>query len=94
MSTMRSLLLVAAVATITALPARASDTSSPYAEGYHTYSNEWADTEMFRAPTPAGPGAPTPGPGPQQVPLDGGLTLLALAGAGYAGKKLRDRRRG
>lgn len=35
---------------------------------------------------PGLPGTPTP------VPLDGGLGLLALAGAGYAAKKLRDRR--
>lgn len=35
---------------------------------------------------PGLPGTPTP------VPLDGGLALLALAGAGYATKKLRDRR--
>lgn len=35
---------------------------------------------------PGLPGNPTP------VPLDGGLGLLALAGAGYAAKKLRDRR--
>lgn len=42
-----------------------------------------------------GPGGPPPPPPPPPpVPLDGGLTLLALAGAGYAGKKLRDRRRG
>jgi len=29
-----------------------------------------------------------PGP-PDQVPVDGGLSLLALAGAGYAARKLR-----
>ena len=29
---------------------------------------------------------------PAPVPLDGGLGLLALAGAGYAAKKLRDHR--
>lgn len=43
-------------------------------------------------PTPGG-GAPNPGGGPTQVPVDGGLTLLALAGTGYAAKKLRDRAR-
>ena len=36
-----------------------------------------------------GPGLPS---NPTPVPLDGGLGLLALAGAGYAAKKLRDRR--
>lgn len=28
---------------------------------------------------------------PDQAPIDGGLSLLALAGGGYALKKLRDR---
>jgi hypothetical protein len=37
----------------------------------------------------SGPGLPAT---PAAVPLDGGLGLLALAGAGYAAKKLRDRR--
>lgn len=36
-----------------------------------------------------GPGLPGT---PTAVPIDGGLGLLALAGAGYAAKKLRDRR--
>jgi hypothetical protein len=37
--------------------------------------------------------APAPGPGdePNRVPVDGGLSLLALAGAGYAVRKLRSR---
>ena len=35
------------------------------------------------------PGAP---PDATPVPLDGGLSLLALAGAGYAAKRLRKRR--
>ncbi len=47
-------------------------------------------------PTPNQPAPPIPGgpggSGPPQVPVDGGLTLLALAGAGYAAKKLRARR--
>ncbi len=30
---------------------------------------------------------------PAQAPIDGGLSLLAAAGGGYAIKKLRDRRR-
>ncbi len=30
---------------------------------------------------------------PGQAPIDGGLSLLALAGGGYALKKLRDRRK-
>lgn len=42
---------------------------------------------------PADEAAP-PGPPPDAppVPLDGGLSLLALAGAGYAAKRLRKRR--
>ena len=31
---------------------------------------------------------------PDQVPIDGGLALLAAAGGGYAIKKLRDRKKG
>jgi hypothetical protein len=30
---------------------------------------------------------------PDQAPIDGGLTLLAAAGGGYAIKKLRDRKK-
>jgi hypothetical protein len=37
----------------------------------------------------AQPGLPS---APSQAPIDGGLSLLALAGGGYAIKKLRDRR--
>jgi len=33
-------------------------------------------------------GAPLPEP-PDDIPVDGGLSLLALAGAGYAARKLR-----
>ncbi len=48
------------------------------------------------SPPPAAPAAapsmvPAPPPPPDPVPLDGGLGLLALAGAGYAAKKLRAR---
>ena len=39
------------------------------------------------------PPPPIFGPGPDQVPVDGGLALLAAGGAGYAIKKLRDRKR-
>lgn len=34
---------------------------------------------------------PPPPPAPEQVPIDGGLALLAAAGAGYAVRKLRRR---
>jgi len=39
-----------------------------------------------------GEGPGTPGdPGPAEVPLDGGLGLLALAGGAYAARRLRRR---
>ncbi len=38
----------------------------------------------------AQPGLPS---APDQVPIDGGLALLAAAGGGYAIKKLRDRKK-
>jgi hypothetical protein len=47
--------------------------------------------------TPAAPAAdaallpPDPPAPPPPVPLDGGLGLLALAGAGYAARRLRQR---
>ena len=37
----------------------------------------------------AQPGLPS---SPSQAPIDGGLSLLALAGGGYAIKKLRDKK--
>jgi hypothetical protein len=39
------------------------------------------------------PPPPAFGPGPNQVPVDGGLALIAAGGAGYAIKKFRDRKR-
>ena len=39
------------------------------------------------------PPPPAFGPGPSATPVDGGLALLAAGGAGYAIKKLRDRKR-
>ena len=50
-------------------------------------SNPYEESESTAAA--ADPGVP---PQPAAVPLDGGLGLLALAGAGYAAKKLRDHR--
>ena len=56
---------------------------------------DWAAPSAASA-VPAAPlsefAPPTPPPPPPPVPIDGGLTLLALAGAGYATKKLRARR--
>ena len=41
--------------------------------------------------SPAAAQPPPPPDKPDQAPLDGGLALLALAGGGYAVKKLRDK---
>lgn len=35
------------------------------------------------------PSPPNPGNGGEGVPLDGGISLLAVAGAGYAVKRMR-----
>ncbi|HEX8385455.1 MAG TPA: hypothetical protein VF576_04685 [Rubricoccaceae bacterium] len=56
---------------------------------------DWAAPAAPAAPAGTaamGGGPPDPPPPPPAVPLDGGLSLLALAGAGYATKKLRARR--
>lgn len=37
------------------------------------------------------PGPPGGGTNPNPIPIDGGLSLLALVGAGYAARKLRSR---
>lgn len=60
---------------------------------------DWASPNAGAVEAPATgnftPGLPPDPPDPPPpVPVDGGLTLLALAGAGYAGKKLRDRHQG
>ncbi len=58
---------------------------------------DWLQPQATDAPggtssnfTPGTP--PPPPPPPPPVPVDGGLSLLALAGAGYADKRLRGRR--
>lgn len=49
------------------------------------------------APAPAAPLAPAPAPAPAPVappiPIDGGLSLLLIAGAAYGGKKIHDIRK-
>ena len=53
---------------------------------------DWASPAAPVAPAePVAVVPPGPPPTPTPVPLDGGLTLLALAGAGYATKRLRSR---
>ena len=44
------------------------------------------------APGPLDEAVPPPPPDAAPVPLDGGLSLLAIAGAAYAAKRLRARR--
>ena len=54
---------------------------------------EWAaPSAPYEAPDVDAMSAPPDPPAtPDQVPLDGGLGLLALAGGAYAAKKLRER---
>lgn len=54
---------------------------------------EWAEPgpPPASAPTMAAVEPPPPPPAPAQVPLDGGLGLLALAGGAYAARRLRQR---
>lgn len=63
-----------------------------YSEGYDgsiTGYDDYYDSP-FSDPAPeAVPGDVTPPP-PSRVPVDGGLMLLAAAGAGYAVRKLRN----
>ena len=72
---------------VLAAPALAMDASDPSVPDWAAPSS----ANPYDAPSVAavdGPGIPS---APAPVPLDGGLSLLALAGAGYAAKKLRDR---
>lgn len=71
--------LLVAPAALAAGPGSTPDWASPQAAPARS-----AGAEAVMAP-------PTPPPAPQPVPVDGGLTLLAIAGAGYAAKKLRAR---
>jgi hypothetical protein len=55
-------------------------------------------TQPLRAQLPPPPPDPTteetpPCWPPPCIPIDGGLTFLVIAGAGYAGKKLYDKRK-
>ena len=84
-ATAMSIRLLAAGALLLAAPAA-------FAAGPGTVP-DWASSPA--APTaPSEPVAvmpPTPPSTPTPVPVDGGLTLLAIAGAGYATKRLRAR---
>ncbi|MEM6784600.1 MAG: hypothetical protein AAF624_12800 [Bacteroidota bacterium] len=54
---------------------------------------DWAAPSAAPAPEAPAPteAVPTLPGNPTQVPIDGGLGLLALAGAGYAARKLKQR---
>ena len=59
---------------------------------------DWAEPSQSQGESFSGTGvngkattnAPPPPPPPPQVPVDGGLALLAAAGAGYAVRKLNE----
>ena len=48
---------------------------------------------MFCLPVLAMAQPPDPGPCPTCIPIDGGLSLLIVAGVGYGIKKVRDSRK-
>ena len=50
---------------------------------------DWAAPSELPSPAEFEAAPPPPPPPPPPVPVDGGLALLALAGAGYAASKLR-----
>lgn len=62
-----------------------------WAEPSDPHALQPSDTKRQGGISPDGPvtHAPDPGDDPSRVPVDGGLSLLALAGAGYAVRKLR-----
>lgn len=62
---------------------RAGGATSPYMDAP-------ARRNPMDEPAMQDPGGPPPPP-PEQIPVDGGLALLAAAGAGYAVRKLRQR---
>ena len=69
-----AVLVIAPVAAGQSVPSWAEPSASPPAS----------------ARVPGGPpGVPGGGAAPVQTPVDGGLGLLALAGAGYAARRLR-----
>jgi hypothetical protein len=59
-------------------------------EIYRESGTEWGTITETLEGTTADMGPTLPGP-PSQVPVDGGLSLLALAGAGFAARRLRKR---
>jgi hypothetical protein len=87
-----------------ALTLSASASAAPTQDGgssldrLSSTENVGSSGEMLAASPASGSGGtadavpPPPPPDAPPVPIDGGLSLLALAGAGYAAKRLRARR--
>lgn len=72
-----------------------NDVATQSQDGSSVGLPSWAEPGANRTPSGSGSEAdpitnapPPPGP-PTRVPVDGGLALLAAAGAGYAVRKLR-----
>jgi len=97
-----TLLVVGSLVLLAGQPAQAQDYgSSTQAEQANPSSNlpSWAEpsnsssrdglTSNPSQPGDVGTDAPPPPNDPSRIPVDGGLSLLALAGAGYAVRKLR-----
>ncbi|HEX8386830.1 MAG TPA: hypothetical protein VF576_11640, partial [Rubricoccaceae bacterium] len=64
---------------------------APQASDGPTFGNDELDCDGNGTNDTPG-NTPCPPPNAPPVPLDGGLSLLALAGAGYAARKLHARR--
>lgn len=73
---------------VAALPAQAQSLPS-WAKPSASESGTSAPTTMMVPCPPGQSGSPCTGTAPRQVPLDGGLALLALAGGAYAARRLR-----
>ena len=87
-----SLLFAATLAVAFAGPALAQGSLPSEQPGFGSGLATTPSPEPYSAP-PMDAGPTNPGtPGAPGVPIDGGLGLLALAGAGYAARRLRKRR--
>ena len=92
----RSFLLFALLAPAVAvaepfqMPDPVGDYAVPLARSLSAPPSVLADDPPGFPGTPGGPSGPPSLPNaPQQVPVDGGLSLLALAGAAYGVRRLR-----
>ena len=82
----RTLPVALAAVLFASAPAAADDTG-----GLPAWAQPSAPAAAPAAPMPPNPGTGDPG-GTPAIPIDGGLSLLAAAGAGYAVNRLRKRR--